>query len=130
MTKKVQYDRIYRENEEVCGEPYDEMVKFVDSLGPRKLDVLDLGCGQGRDALLFARSGHRVIGVDLSKVGVQHMLRVAASEELNVTGIIQSITDFEWATSFDIVILDRVLHMLNYDGDREQVLIRTGRALR
>jgi 2-polyprenyl-3-methyl-5-hydroxy-6-metoxy-1,4-benzoquinol methylase len=29
--------------------------------------VLDLGCGQGRDALFIARKGHSVFGVDSLK---------------------------------------------------------------
>lgn len=38
--------------------------------------VVDLGCGTGRIAIPLARSGHRVIGVDLS----QEMLRVASAK--------------------------------------------------
>jgi SAM-dependent methyltransferase len=130
MTDPVKYDRIYETDEEACGEPYKEIVMFVNALRPRTLDVLDLGCGQGRDALLFARAGHHVLGVDLSKVGVQQMLQFADTEGLDVTGVVQSITDYEPASLFDVVILDRVLHMLDDDAAREQVLIRAGQALR
>jgi SAM-dependent methyltransferase len=34
--------------------------------------VVDLGCGDGRDAFAFAASGRRVLGLDRSHVAVQH----------------------------------------------------------
>lgn len=127
---RVKYDRIYGENKEACGAPYSEIREFVTTLGSRTLDVLDLGCGQGRDALLFARSGHRVIGVDLSEVGLRQMLRVATSEDLDVAGVGQSVTHSAWATSFDVIILNRILQMLDDDAAREQLLLWAGRTLR
>lgn len=35
--------------------------------GARGLEVLDAGCGQGTQAILLARAGHRVTGIDSSK---------------------------------------------------------------
>lgn len=33
--------------------------------------MIDLGCGEGRDSIYFARMGYRVTGVDISSVGVR-----------------------------------------------------------
>lgn len=35
--------------------------------GVRGLEVLDAGCGQGTQAILLARAGHRVTGIDSSE---------------------------------------------------------------
>lgn len=43
--------------------------------------MLDLGCGQGRDALLFARAGHRLLGVDVSSVGIEQMRATAGEHQ-------------------------------------------------
>lgn len=41
---------------------YDLFLSHLEGGGP--LDLLDLGCGPGRDLRYFARQGHRAIGVD------------------------------------------------------------------
>jgi tetratricopeptide (TPR) repeat protein/SAM-dependent methyltransferase len=44
--------------------------QFVAGRLPESCRLLDIGCGSGRDALYFARRGHRVIGLDRSAEGV------------------------------------------------------------
>lgn len=36
----------------------------------RRLHILDLGCGAGKDAMLFAKKGHRVTGIDGSDAAI------------------------------------------------------------
>lgn len=79
------YETLYAEQDAVCGAPFAEFVRFFDDLTPVR-SVLDLGCGQGRDALVAGRRGHRVLGVDLSASGVRQMVQTADSEGLLVTG--------------------------------------------
>lgn len=43
-----------------------DLQKFI-SLLPKKANVLDLGCGSGRDSRFLAKNGLRVIGVDFSE---------------------------------------------------------------
>ena len=33
-------------------------------------NILDIGCGNGRDALFFSQHGHHVVGIDASKTGI------------------------------------------------------------
>lgn len=37
----------------------------------RPLDLLEIGCGNGRDAVWFAGQGHSVLGVDLSEKAIE-----------------------------------------------------------
>jgi 2-polyprenyl-3-methyl-5-hydroxy-6-metoxy-1,4-benzoquinol methylase len=125
MARKNEYERHYREGRGVCGEPFPELAAFFDAYGRSEADVLDLGCGQGRDALLAARRGHHVVGVDLSETGVAQMLEDASAEGLDVEGVVADIAEWEPADTFDVVILDRVLHLLSDDAERERVLERS-----
>ncbi len=110
MTDDVKYDKHYRADPAACGAPFREFEAFC---GEAKTgSVLDLGCGQGRDALMFARAGHRVVGVDVSSVGIEQMRAVANAEGLAVEGVVADICTYEPDQRFDVVILDRVLHML------------------
>ncbi|MFI6041557.1 class I SAM-dependent methyltransferase [Nocardia sp. NPDC051321] len=45
-------------------------------------DVLDLGCGDGGDALWLARRGWQVTAVDISSVAVERLTRLARSAGL------------------------------------------------
>ncbi|MEZ4436572.1 MAG: class I SAM-dependent methyltransferase [bacterium] len=106
----MKYDEHYRDDPAACGAPFAEFEAFC-----RQIDVgsvLDLGCGQGRDALMFARAGHRVVGVDVSVVGINQMLEAARAEGLAVQGVVDDICTWLPDRLFDIVVLDRVLHML------------------
>ena len=111
------YEKLYGEQDDVCGEPFPELVRFFDDL-PSGRNVLDLGCGQGRDALVAARQGHRVVGVDLSALGITQMQARAEKEGLSVVGVVADIVAFEPDQSFEVVVLDRVLHMLPDDDTR------------
>lgn len=120
------YDKLYSDDPAACGPPFDEFAAFCSSSPPGR--VLDLGCGQGRDALMFARAGHRVRGIDHSAVGIRQMLEAAAGEALDVEGQVADIADVPIDDHFDVVLLDRVLHMLGAD-DRRAVLEKAQRAV-
>ena len=51
------YEQFYRENPHGLGEPTREFVAFFDTYDRAQASVLDVGCGQGRDALFVARLG-------------------------------------------------------------------------
>lgn len=119
---EVKYDRHYRESAAACGEPFNEFVAFASEHGRAGVEVLDLGCGQGRDALMFGRRGCRVLGVDISAVGIQQLNQIADQESMDVRGVVGDLRAFEPGSTYDVVILDRVLHMLRSDGERSGVL--------
>ncbi len=74
--------------------------------------VLDVGCGQGRDALFIARLGHSVVGVDISPNGIRDLTNAAAKEGLAVKGVVADIANYTPEGTFDVVLIDRTLHML------------------
>ena len=115
------YEKYYRDARHALGEPTKEFVQFFESYSQPSARVLDVGCGQGRDALFIARLGHSVVGVDASPTGVSDMIADSNSEGLDIVGEVADIRAYKPQGEFDIVLIDRTLHMLN-EVDRLNVL--------
>ena len=106
------YDKLYSHTPNALGEPTKIFVDFFKSLGPSPLTVLDVGCCQGRDAVFIARLGHKVIGVDHSPCGIRDLEEAAKREGLDITGVVANLLDFTPDRKFDVILIDRALHML------------------
>ncbi len=107
------YDKLYGEQPNALGEPTQVFVDFFDQFDQTGARVLDIGCGQGRDALFIARLGHHVVGVDISPNGIQQLISAAKSEKLVVEGTVADVTAYVPKGKFDVVLIDRTLHMLS-----------------
>ena len=106
------YDRLYGETPDALGQPTSVFVDFFDGLKHPCARVLDVGCGQGRDAIFIARRGHDVLGVDLSPNGIRDLTSRAERENLTLKGVVADITSYTPPGRFDIILVDRTLHML------------------
>jgi len=107
------YDTLYKSTPQALGAPTGIFVDFFERLQHRKQSVLDVGCGQGRDALFIARLGHRVVGVDISAHGIKDLTAAAKAERLNIKGIQADLISFTPDRLFGIILIDRTLHMLS-----------------
>lgn len=124
------YETIYQEQRHALGKPTQVFVDFFEGYAKTQADVLDLGCGQGRDALFIARRGHRVVGVDLSPTGVAQLLADAQAEGLTIEGVVADLREYEPSGEYDVIVIDRTLHMLDEVEQRLQVLAAVSQATR
>ncbi len=79
----------------------------LDGLTPRR--VLDLACGQGRNAVWLALQGHAVTAVDVSDVAIEQARRTAAQAGVDVDFQVHDL--LEWSpleNAFDLVVLSYV----------------------
>lgn len=117
------YDKQYMAETELFGAPYPEFEDFVKKNSVSGGKALDLGCGQGRDALMLARYGYSVIGVDTSAVGINQMLDIARASSLSVTGVVKNFYDFVPEAPVEAIVLDSVLHFEPKSRKKELTLL-------
>ncbi len=97
-------DRFFEETVEVDLSAIHE--RFLARL-PQSADILDAGCGSGRDALAFSRLGHRVTAFDASPE-----IAALASQLLGQPVHVMRFEDVDYAEAFDGVwACASLLHM-------------------
>ncbi|NGO08805.1 class I SAM-dependent methyltransferase [Streptomyces sp. HC44] len=75
---KQSWDEMYRSRDRVfSGAPNGVLVTEVTDLPPGQ--ALDVGCGEGADALWLARRGWQVTAVDISQAALQRAAAAAAA---------------------------------------------------
>ncbi|MEO8695409.1 MAG: class I SAM-dependent methyltransferase [Acidimicrobiales bacterium] len=86
---------------------------FVDAVREHGLDhpiegkhAIDLGCGEGRNAIWLALLGWSVTGVDMSAVGVDRGRAMAASNDVRVDWVVADLEHWDLgAGSWDLIAL-------------------------
>lgn len=116
----VEYDKYYQ-TENLFGAPYPELIRFYEQ--QPKGTLLDLGCGQGRDAIALARLGFQVTGIDYSKVGIQQLNEVAEEQGLALKGTVDDIYAFDAYAKFDYILLDSMFHFGKKERTKEIQLL-------
>ena len=75
--------------------------------------VLDVGCGDGKNALHFAGLGYgKVDAFDLSKNAIAKLNRLAAAKNLQVTAWVDDLTQFTFCKHYDLVMSFGTLHFV------------------
>lgn len=102
---RAKWDERYASEGLVWGrEPNRFVVEAVTDLPPGT--ALDLGCGQGRNALWLASRGHRVTGIDLSPVAIGQAKALAAEAGLDLELEAADLTTWEpGGRRWDLVLL-------------------------
>lgn len=95
--------------------PHTEAQKFL-SLLPVNSSILDVGCGIGRDARIFAELGYKVVGIDMS----EKLLTIAKKEnpDLELNYMDMKATTFP-DDFFDGIWANAALHYL---GEEEMIV--------
>lgn len=93
----------------------------------RSRNALDLGAGEGADAIRLALLGYSVTAVEISKVAANKITRFANDALVAVKVQIADLSTYEPEGKFDIVICNGVLH---YIEDKEPVIRRMQSATR
>jgi tellurite methyltransferase len=76
----------------------------------RPLKLLEIGCGEGRNAVFFARNGYEVHAFDLSEKGVEKTKRFADQAQVVVHVFRADLNIFRLTQTYDILFSTGTLH--------------------
>jgi len=92
-------------------EPSKMCLKVLELMPPtRGLRLLDIGCGEGKDAVFFARCGYQVSAFDISEAGIEKTKRLAEKANVYVDVFKANINDFRLERKYDILFSNGVVH--------------------
>ena len=108
------YDRDYQKDEYFWGvQPSVMCLKVIELLPPvRPLKVLDIGCGEGKDAVFMARCGYEVSAFDISEAGIEKTKRLADSARVHVNAFRADIWDYRLEDKYDVLFSSGALHYI------------------
>ncbi len=89
-----------------------DVVRIVRSLPRLPRTLIDLGSGEGRDSIYFAQRGYRVLGVDISSVGVRKAAQRASRLGVNVRFLVRDIRTYRLSHPVDVVFCSGALNNL------------------
>jgi tellurite methyltransferase len=110
------YDKIYagegfywgKKPSEIC----DRVIEIMDPCKNMGLRLLDIGCGEGRNAVYFAKHGFNVTGMDDSLTGLEKVSNYARESKVNVRTIHADIRSTNLDEAYDVLFSTGALHYL------------------
>lgn len=102
---RTQYEAFYSGDDYYWGtEPADFLDKLIALRAPGKdVRVLDIGCGEGKDAVYMAEKGYDVTAFDVTQSGIRKTERLAQKRGVSVRAYTDDINTFETDGTFDII---------------------------
>ncbi len=88
------------------------VVRIARTLPRTPRTLIDLGSGEGRDSIYFARRGYRVEGVDISRVGVRKAEERASRLGVKVRFRVGDVRTYKLGHRVDVVFSSGVLNNL------------------
>lgn len=108
------YEKRYNTEEYYWGvKPSRMCLKILELMPPiQPLRLLDIGCGEGKDAVFFARCGYMVSAFDVTDSGIEKTKRLAEKAGVQVDAFKANLLDFRLERDFDILYSSGVFHFV------------------
>ena len=102
---KSQWDQRYARPTFIFGKSPAQFLAENYHYIPFEGTVLDMGMGEGRNAVFLAQKGYKVTGVDLSSVAVKKSYLLAQEFGVKIKGVVASLKDYKIPpASYDAII--------------------------
>lgn len=115
------YEEEYKTQEYYWGtEPNNACYQVLQLMPPTKhLKLLDIGCGEGKDAVFFARNGYDVSAFDVTDAGIEKTRSLAERTGVHINVFKADILEYRLDTYYDIIFSSGVLHYIKPEYRKE-----------
>jgi len=87
----------------------------------KELNVLDLGCGEGRNALYLVQIGLKTTASDISKSGIEKLNTYAEKLKLKIDSSVCDMCNFEFKKKYDLIVCLGCLHLI-YQNEWKELI--------
>ena len=116
------FDSAYIKNKHYFGNDADDLLKSYYELFDKGDKILEIGIGQGRNALFLLKKGFRLVGVDTSIVAIESLKKLAYKEKLDLELHNIDFNDFNTnEKQFSGIIIIGVIQVLSEKNIKELV---------
>ena len=105
MSIRTNYEKWYEGDEYYWGLEPGSFLEDLINLCPPSEDkkVLDIGCGEGKDAVYMAQKGYDVTAFDLTENGIRKTVSLAKNKGVKINAYVDDINTFTTDEQFDII---------------------------
>jgi 2-polyprenyl-3-methyl-5-hydroxy-6-metoxy-1,4-benzoquinol methylase len=119
----MNYNEVYASNPAYFGKPFPEVIDYFRRQGVRGR-ILDVGCGQGRNAIPLAEMGYQVHGIDTSSIAISQLNTQLKTISLDVKVEQKEFSSLTILDQFDYVLLDGFFHFYDHESADEEKKMR------
>jgi SAM-dependent methyltransferase len=121
------YDIEYRASSSFWGPEPGSLLQNLDRTFPtlRVKSVLDVGCGEGKNAAFFARRGAEVEAYDISRVAIAHARDASGAAHPGIRFMVADVSEVNFdRNDYDVVVAYGLFHCLGGFGGVEALVTR------
>ncbi len=102
---RTNYEKWYSSDDYYWGTKPADFCDELINLRPVSIakKVLDIGCGEGKDAVYMAQKGYTVTAFDITKNGIEKAKKLAVQNNVTIDAYVDDINTFQVNDTFDIV---------------------------
>jgi tellurite methyltransferase len=118
MNKKPFWEECYNKDGPIKtfegGKPSSEFFELIKKLH-LGANVLDLGCGDGRNSIFLGENGFEITAIDISETGIRKLKQQALEKGLKIKAEVQDMRNFTFKRTYDLIIAHGCLHLIERD---------------
>ncbi len=120
MSIRTNYEKWYEGDDYYWGlKPGDFLNELIELCPPSpNAKVLDIGCGEGKDAVYMAEKGYKVSAFDLTQNGIRKTVSLAKRRGVEINAYVDDINTFSTDEQFDIIYSTGTVQYL-FDENKE-----------
>ena len=105
LDSKTQWDQRYSRPNFIYGKSPAQFLAENYEYIPFEGSVLDMGMGEGRNAVFLAQKGYKVTGIDISSVAIKKSYLLANEFGVKIKGVVASLKEYKIPpASYDAII--------------------------